>query len=392
MRNALTLAVCIALGGTAFADPIEEKEGKKPADDQQLVLLNASAKLGDRGQVDRLRRVLDSRGLLMKLPERMEATLDGRNVLIADVDAIRDLYNRLDFAAALEMVQANETRILAGAVGGDPVPALAALSEWRGLIAAGMDQPDEAVHWFRAAHRLNPAWTPDKKLAGPRVRPLIKKARKETDETGKLRIDADPETALVSIDGGKAQPITEKLTLPVGMHLVTITADKRKLYAEMVDIRANHVEKIEIALEQESQSDRAAKLFDAAVSAPPGKARLKRTRALSAVAGGATRFLVIEEGNEDKVTVRVYDNDTKKVSKPMELDSGASSATIARKVMAALDPDNMVEPSTVMIIEKQRSQRWYERWYVWVGVAAIAGGSFLTYQYATREPTTVRGF
>jgi len=61
-------------------------------------------------------------------------------------------------------------------------------------------------------------------------------------------------------------------------------------------------------------------------------------------------------------------------------------------VIAALDPDNMVEPTSVMIIEKQRHQHWYERWYVWAGVAAIAGGSYLGYSYMTREPTSLRGF
>jgi hypothetical protein len=368
--------------------------GKHPGTDpaQQMVLLNASAKLGDRGQIDRIRRVLDSRGLLLKLPEKLEATLDGRNVLIADVDAIKDAYNKLDFAGALAIVQTDEARILQGAAGGDPIPALADLSEWRGLIAAGMEQPDEAVQWFRAAIRFNPAWTPDKKLAAPRVRALIKKARKETDEVGRLRIDADPETALVQIDGGKAQAASEKLALPIGVHLVVITAEGRTTYAELVDIKAEKTETIEIALDQESKSDRAAKLVDAAVAAPPGKARLKRTRLLSPVAGGATRFLVIEEGTEDKVTLRVYDIETKKVSKPLDLEGSASSAAIARKVMAALDPDNMVEPSTVMIIEKQHTQRWYERWYVWVGVGAVLGGGIIGYQYMSREPTAVRGF
>jgi hypothetical protein len=69
-----------------------------------------------------------------------------------------------------------------------------------------------------------------------------------------------------------------------------------------------------------------------------------------------------------------------------------SSNGIAAKLIAGLDADNWIEPTSVLVVEKQRSQRWYERWYVWVGVAAVAGGGFLGYQYMTREPTAVRGF
>ena len=392
MRCALVLSAILALGGTAIAEPIEDTQAKPDDDDQQLVLLNATAKLGATGQLDKLRRALDAKNMLMPLPESLTATLEGRNVLIADLDSIRDAYTQLDLKVALDLVEQNESRILASAVGGDPVPALSELAAWRGMIAAGLDDKDEAVRWFRAAQRLNPAWTPDPKLAGPKLRPLIKKARKEIDETGKLRILADPDDAMVAIDGGKPQPATEKLTLPAGVHLVVITAQGRATHAELVDIEPNKTEKIEIALDKESKSDRAAKLVDAAVSATPGKARLKETKKLAKVAGGASRFLVIEEGNEDKVTVRIYDIDAKKVSKPMEFDANTSSMIIARKITAALDPDNMVEPSTVMIVEKQRRQHWYERWYVWAGIAAVAGGSVLTYQYMSREPSSVRGF
>jgi len=336
--------------------------------------------------------VLDSRGMLMKLPDPIEATFDGANVQVTDLDAIRDAYTKMDFTAALDLVQADENRILQATAGGDPVPALAELAQWKGLIAAGMDDSDEAVKWFRAAVRLNPAWTPDKKLAGPKIRPLIKQARKDTEETGKLRIAADPDGALVKIDDGKPQAVKDKLVLQAGYHLVMVTAEGRTTYAELVDVAPGKTYKLEIALEKESKADRVAKAVDAAVSAPAGKTRLKKTRALSQYANGAKRFLVIEDGTAEKITLRVYDVDTKKVSKPLELDGQESSAAIARKVLAALETDNFVEPTNIMIVEKQRKQHWYEHWYVWAGVAAIAGGSYLGYHYATREPTSIRGF
>jgi len=385
--KSLIVACVLASTSMAVASPDDETK-----DDEQLVLINASSKLGNRAQIDRIRRVLDSKGLLLRLPERLEAALDGRSLKVGDIEAIRDAYMKLEFTSALELVEADENRILRNAGGGDPIPALAELAEWRGLIASGMEQPDEATKWFRAALRLNPAWSPDKSLAGPRVRPLIKKARKDVEETGKLRLDADPEIAMIQVDDGKPQPLTSKLTLTAGYHLVMITAEGRTTYAEIVDIVPARTYKLEISLEKETKADKAAKLVDATVTAPPGKPRLKKAKALSMVANGAKRFLVIEEGGENKLTLRFYDVDAKRVSKPIDLANDVSSNGIAQKVIAALDPDNMMEPTSVMIIEKQRRQRWYERWYVWAGVAAVTGGSYLGYQYMTREPTSIRGF
>ena len=381
------LVGCLLASSIASANPDEPTK-----EDAQLVLLNASSKLGDSGQIDKVRRVLDAKGMLMKLPDRLEAALDGRTMRIGDIEAIRDAYTKLEFGTALEIVDANETRILENAGGGDPIPAMAELAEWRGMIAAGMEHPDEAIKWFRAAVRLNPTWSPDKKLASARVRPLIKKARKPVEETGKLRIDSDPENAMIQIDDGKPQQLGDKLTLEAGYHLVLLTAEGRTTYAEMVDIVADKTYKLEISLGKERSADKAAKLIDATVTAPPGQSRLKKAKALSEVANGTTRFLIVEESTDEKLTLRFYDVGSKKVSKPFDLMSDSSSNGIARKLVAALDPDNMIEPTSVMIVEKQRSQRWYERWYVWAGIAAVAGGGFIGYQYMTREPTTVRGF
>ena len=63
-----------------------------------------------------------------------------------------------------------------------------------------------------------------------------------------------------------------------------------------------------------------------------------------------------------------------------------------RLVNAAMDPDNMVNATQVTVIQADRKQRWYERWYVWVGVGAIVGGGILGYEYMSREPTSIRGF
>jgi hypothetical protein len=389
--SAVVLLVAL-LGSLPTAGANDGKPGTAEDSEKPVVLLNATAKLGYLGPVDKIRRVLDTRGLLLEIPDGLAATLDGRALQIADVDAIREAYTDAKFDRALELVEENEARILLNA-GGDPMPALAELSQWRGLIAVGRDDTPEAIAWFRAALRFNPAWTPESALAGPKVARLIKKARKEAAETGQLRIDAQPAAATVQIDGGKPRPAGEKQTLPIGHHLVTIAAEGRTGYAELVEISPGRTAKLAISLEPETRSDQAARLVDAAVAAPPGEARLKKVKRMSRFVG-ATRFLVVEETRPDLTVVRVYDVDMKKVSRQIDVEGSASSAAIARKVLAALDPENMVDARTVIVVNDgpARPKRWYERWYVWAGVAAVAGGGALGYHYLLRDPTAIRGF
>jgi hypothetical protein len=398
MRVVATTIAFLALVGTAAADKKSKSDdadkseggtGEDPAN--QLVLMNAAAKLGDIGKIDRVRRVLDSRGMLRKLPERLEAALDGRNIAITDLDAIKDAYAQFDAVTALKLIEANEARILQNAAAGDPVPALAQLSEWRGMIAAQLEHDDEAVNWFRAAYRFNPAWAPDRRLASPRVRGLAKKARTESTQTGKLRVDADPEDAKFSVDGHDTHAASEKVELTAGMHLIVVTAPDRKPYAELVEIRPNKTEKMPISLEKESQNDRAARLVDETVAAPPGPARLKSARKLSKVTG-VTRILMIEDGNDDHISVRVYDLDAKKVSKQFNLQGTESSAVIARIVTGALDPESMIDAQTVVVVQRDQPKKWYEHWYVWAAVGAVAIGGIGGYEYFSRGPTSVRGF
>ena len=385
MLRRLTLAALVCAAGVAHADD------DSSSDDNQVVVINAAAKLGDVGQIARIRQVLEKRGLLVKLPGPLEATLDGRNATISDADAIRDAYANSDYELALKIIDADQDRVLGEAVSGDPIPALAELSQWRGIIAAALNEQDDAVRWFRAAHRFNPAWQIDKKLASPRVRSMVKKSKREPDETGIVRVEADPDEAKVSVDGGESRAATDKLELPIGVHLVMVSAPNRKPYAELVDVQKDEPYKIQISLDKESTLDRAARLVDETVAAPTGKARLKHAKGLARLTG-AKRMLFIEDGNDDHVTVRLYDIELKKVSQPVELDGSASSAAIARKIKAALDPDNLVDANTLVFATRgaPEPQHWYSHWYVWAGAALVIGASAGTYEYMSREPTAVR--
>jgi hypothetical protein len=390
VKRTATFLTFIALTSIATANDGDRTPTEEV--DDQMVLLNASNNLADLGHLDRVRRVLGSRGMLAKLPERLEATLDGRNVLIAEIESIREAYAKLDYSAALKIIQANEERILGNAGSGDMIPALAQLCEWRGLIAAAQDESEEAVRQFRAALSLNPAWQVDRKLgASPTVRKLVKKARREIDETGRLRVESTNPGAMVQIDGGKPEPAGSKMTLPVGIHLVVVTADGHNTYAELVEVKADKPERFEIELDKESRSDKAAKIIDATMAAAPGKQRLAKVKKLEKLTK-QTRYLVVESGADDGIKFRLYDIDAIKVSKPIVLSGAETAQEITQKITAALEPDNMMDPTAIMVVEKERSQRWYERWYVWVGIAAVAGGGILTYQYMSREPETVRGF
>lgn len=361
-------------------------------DSEQVVVVNASAKVGDIGQIARLKRMLLSRGLLYKLPDKLEAQLDGRNVLLDDVDQIKEAYANGDYATAKKAIEADEKRILGQAANGDPVPALVQLAQWRGLVAAAIGDQDEALRQFRCALRLNPAWAPDKRLVSPRSRTLIKRAHVERTETAVLRLDVDPDGAKVAIDGGEPRPARGKITLPVGLHLVLITAPDRRAYAELVDLTPERPPHIEITLDTESTYDRAARLVDETAAAPAGKPRLKSARGIAQLTSWP-RILVIEDGGNDHITVRLYDVDAHKVSNQFQLEGDAPSSDLANKIKAALDPDNLVDVNQVMVVSARADHKaWYEHWYIWAGVAAVAVGGYAGYEYMNREPTMLKGF
>lgn len=379
------VALVALLAGTAYADD--------SADDNQVVVVNTAPRLGDTGQVERLTKVLENRGLLVKLPDQLAATLDGRALAIGDVDAIRDAFLAGDYELALKIVDADQDRILGEAVSGDPIPAVAELAQWRGIISAQLKKEDEAMNWFRLARRLDPAFEVDTKASTARVRAMVKKAKRDPEETGTLRVSSEPADAKVVIDGGEAHAAGEKIELPIGMHLVVVSAEGRKPYAELAELTTQEPYKIQIALDKESTLDRAARLVDESAAAPAGKPRLKRARAISKLTGGHTKILFIEDGNEDHVTVRLYDVDAKKVSKPVELDGTTSSAAIARKVQAALDPENLVDANAIVVTSQAAPEsHWYSHWYVWAGAAVLVGGAVGTYEYMSASPTQIRGF
>lgn len=357
----------------------------------RVVVVNVMPKLGALDQVARLRKVLDARGMLLKLSPPIEATLDGSNSLIADIDQIRERYANTDYKGASALIDADQTRLMHGAIGADLPHALATLAQWRAIIADARGHRDEAIRQFRAAYRLDPASKLPASIIGPEQRDMIVAARQEVSETGVLHIEADPDDARVAIDGGEARHRRGDIELPLGIHLVVISAAGRKPYAELVDIRADDPYPLSIRLENETELVRAARLVDETAAAPAGKSRL-------ATAGHLARFihddriLVIEDANEHHITLRLYDVSLHKVSRPIELGDDAPSALIERKIRGALDPDNLVDADAIILRTGPTKMHWYQHWYVWAGAAALLGGGIATYELANRSPTRIEGF
>jgi hypothetical protein len=388
----LRVALALTLFSTtaAYADKRSD-DGDAPADDQ-VIVVNAS---GDNpGQVERIHRVLDQRNMLFHVSEALEATLEGHSVLTADLELIRHAYASGDFTGALKIISEDEKKLLQRG-GADLTISLSTLAGWRGLIAAADDKDDESLRQFRAAVRMNPAYQIDKKLPSPKVRVTISQAHHELDTTGALRTTVDPDGAIVTVDGNDAKPADEKRKLPIGLHLVQISARERRTHAEIVDIDAVKTLKLDVTLDPETLADKAIKLVDESAAAPSGTPRLERAKALAKLVG-VNRLLFVEGANDDGVKVRLYDTQAKKISKSLTFDPNESSASIASQIKSALDPGTAVDVNTVVIGHdgepEHDDQRWYNHWYIWAGAAVVVGGLAITYGYETRDPTRIKGF
>jgi hypothetical protein len=357
--------------------------------DEQIVVVNAAGTAS--GQIARIHRALDQRGMLFHLSETLEATLEGRNMLPEDLESIKNAYASADYDTALKIIDEDEKRLLEHGTT-DVAISLSWLEGWRGMIAAHQNKEDDALRYFRAAVRFNPAWAIDKKLPSPQVRSIIINAHREVSETGTLKTIIEPERAIVTIDGNEQKNAGERIKLPVGFHLVQISADGKRTLAEIVDIADGKTEKIDETLAAAGTLDKAAKLLDETVAAPPGE-RLDRARALGKLTG-SNRFLMVEGATEDHVNVRLYDISLKKVSKTFSLDGSASSAAIVHDVKGAFEggsstplPDGHDGDG-----EDDHQAKWYSKWYWYAGAAVLLGGIILTYDYASRDPTHLKGF
>lgn len=393
MQRVAVFAALFATTSAAFADHRHLiTVADRDPEEAQLVIVNAAGT--NAGQVARIHRALDQRNMLFHTNENLEATLEGRSTLQADLDLIKTAYGSGNFQNALKIIDDDEKQLLEHG-GSELATSLSLLAGWRGLIYGADGKQEEALKQFRAAFRFNPAWTVDKKIPSPTVRGIIANAKREPDEQGTLRTSTEPSDAKVLVDGNVQKNAGEKIKLAVGLHLVQISFEGKKTYNEIVDIVEGKATKIDTSLAPESQTDKAAKLVDETIAAAPGAARLDRARVLGKLTG-SNRLLVIEGGTEDHVNVRLYDISLKKVSKSFSLDGNASSAAIASSVKSAFDEggDTTVGgggfdgPGE----EETHGSHWYGKWWIWAAAAVVVGGIVIGVETSGKDPTSLKGF
>jgi hypothetical protein len=375
-RTLLALALATATTAALAAAPTTALA----EDDEGVAVVNAASPVAGQasaGQLAKLRKRLDAMGVLHNTSPELAAALDGGDT--ADLTPVKDAFEKFDYDRAEELLEQSITDLLTT---GDPeriAPPLAEMLHWRGMIADELDDATEAEIWFAASYRLDPERPVDNDATPPRVRRVIERARTAERPDGKIIIDLvdeDEEQVRVAVDGGPMARLGGGVDVPAGYHLVVVTAPERSPYAKLVRVGPNRTVNLSVELSAESEVARARRARDSVAAARSDKARLKKARPLAKITG-ARKLLVIE--GEDELVVRVFDLDARTVTAPLSLREATRPAVLADLLG--------VEGGA---LGRDRDRRWYERWYVWVGVAALAGGGYVTYEMATREPTSIR--
>ncbi len=366
------------IGGTGVASADSEDD-----DEDGVAVVNAASPTAGHAserQLARLRKRLDALGALHPTTPELAAALDGSAG--ANLVPIKAAFEKFDYDGAEELLEQAINDLLTA---GDPERIAAPLAEllhWRGMISDELDDASDAETWFAASYRLDPEHPIDRESTPPRVRRVIEKARTAQRPDGRIAIelvDLDDDAVRAAVDGGPLTRLGGPLGVAAGYHLVVVTAPRRSPFAKLVKVGPNRTVALSVELSPESEVARARRARDAVGAARSDKARLKKARPLAKITG-ARKLLVIE--GEDELTVRVFDLDARTVSAPMSLREASRTSVLAE----------MLGVEGGFGRERDRDRAWYERWYVWVGVVALAGGGYATWELTHREPTSIRGF
>ncbi|MBK9030330.1 MAG: hypothetical protein IPL61_03155 [Myxococcales bacterium] len=362
----VVLGTGLALAAPASAEP--ENDG--------VVVINGGA---SPRELELLRKRIEVLGVLQPTSTAIAAALE--NGPAYDLRPIRNAYANFEFDRADELIEAGLGDLFANGAPAQIADGAAELFYWRGLVAANDDREDEALAWFAATFRIAPAFEVDDATASPKVRGLINSAKKARPALRPLYIDgAEPgaEDAELAIDGGPVQAVVEEVPLAIGLHLIVITARKKKPFATMVDIRSNRDNGLTVQLDDEDDVSWARRLRLETLDARTTDDRLKRTRRLAKLTG-ARRFVVIEDEPDPKV--RVYDAVAETESAALSLRKASQPSVLA--ALLGVDSGGLHDGPAV----------WYKRWYVWAAVGAVvAGGGIGIYAYSQREPSRIMGF
>jgi len=373
-HRSLCAAALVAIGALVPATAAADDEA-----DDGVAVVNVGG-VASAGQLAKLRKRLDALGALHPTPPELAAALDGSAAV--DLEPIREAFERFDYDRAEELIEQSVTDLLTT---GDPeriAKPLAELLHFRGLISDELDDATEAEKWFAASFRLDPDRPIDTDSTPPRVRRVIQKARTVGRADGKIELDVvdeDEDLVRVAVDGGPMTRIGGGLDVAAGYHLVVVTAPERSPFAKLVRVGPDRTVDLTVELSPETEVARARRARDAVLTARSDKARLKKARPLAKITGA--RKLLVIEGDDAELMVRVFDLEARTISAPLSLREATRPAVLAD--LLGVDGGSL---------GRDRDRAWYERWYVWVGVAAVTGGGYATWELTHREPTSIRGF
>lgn len=395
MRRVPGVLVLLALAaGSARAQPDDDRDrdrdGEPAADrDGVLVVNGADARAGaaNASELIKLRKRLEALGVLQPTSAAIAAALEGEPPY--DLDPIRNAYANFEFDRADELIDGALSNLTTDGAPEAMAAGAAELFYWKGLVAAADDQRDridDAVAFFAAVYRIDPEYEIDKATTPPKIRTLIEERAQNLQPRMRdvvVKVSGDATDAEMFIDGGAPRPIPDELSMAQGLHLVVVTAPKRKPFGAIIEVRGKGGNIIPIDLSPEDDVARARRLRLETLDADSPETRLKKARRLAKITG-AGKFLVIEgdRDHRDSLMVRVYDavDNTESAALPLR------EATRPSVLAALLGVDSGA-------LGRDPPPIWYKRWYVWAAVGVVvAGGATGAYLYSTRDPSRITGF
>lgn len=378
------------------------------ADERAVVVVNATsgdARAAAAERVAALRAYLVDRGLARRLPDALADAVEGAgdDAYAYDGSGVERAYAAFDYAGAHELLATATADALAAADSGALAAILAEIWLWRGMIAVAEGDASAADRWFRAALRLRPDRVLDPAVVPPRVRAAYARARgPETRARGVLRLRVAPADAVVSVDDRRRASPAKPLSVAAGPHVVVVEQPGFARDARVVFVRPGDTLDLELQLAPETRA-MAARRATAELAGARGPPPQRLLAALAELVG-ARWLLVVTDDRGGVLVARLYDARTGARSRAMTVPDDEPPRAIARMVAAdSVDlrlPARADAPARTDLGGAPATARrdaaatpaWYERWWVWATVGAVAVSATSAYVLTRDDDPQLVGF